>query len=147
KGAVISELERNEDTPWDLEQKAVLPLLFGKANPYGHPVIGQTEHVRGATAKVIKAHYDKWYHPNNAVLVVCGGFDPDKAMARITELFGPIAKGDLPERKKVQEVNRKGPERKEIDSKFDVPRMVMGFNTIPSKHPAFHVMEVIDALL
>src|SRR5262245_20289612 len=29
KGAVISELDRNEDEPWDLEQKALLPLLFG----------------------------------------------------------------------------------------------------------------------
>src|SRR5260370_24017807 len=26
KGAVVAELERNEDYPWDLEQKAILPL-------------------------------------------------------------------------------------------------------------------------
>ena len=30
KGAVISELDRDEDEPWDLEQKAILPLLFGQ---------------------------------------------------------------------------------------------------------------------
>src|SRR5207244_5695264 len=41
KGAVISELERDEDRPWDLESKAILPLLFGKTAPYGHPVIGE----------------------------------------------------------------------------------------------------------
>src|SRR5438105_3493759 len=64
KGAVISELERNEDEPWDLELKAILPLLYGKSSPYGHPVIGEREHVRGATAKIIKTHYDKWYDPN-----------------------------------------------------------------------------------
>src|SRR5262245_7995921 len=75
KGAVIEELARNEDQPWDLELKAILPLLFGKAAPYGHPVIGERAHVRDATAAVIKAHYDKWYHPNNAALVVCGGLD------------------------------------------------------------------------
>ena len=40
KGAVISELARNEDTPWDLEYKAILPILFGKKHPYGHSVIG-----------------------------------------------------------------------------------------------------------
>ena len=70
KGAVINELKRDEDEPWDLEQKAILPLLFGKTAPYGHPVIGEREHVRAATAEIIKAHYDKWYHPNNASLVV-----------------------------------------------------------------------------
>src|SRR6476646_1600002 len=68
KGAVISELDRDEDQPFDLEQKEIVPLLFGKTAPYGHPVIGEREHVRGAKAEVIKAHYDKWYHPNNAVL-------------------------------------------------------------------------------
>src|SRR2546423_1778622 len=73
KGAVINELLRDEDEPWDLEQKAILPLLFGKTAPYGHPVIGEEEHVKGATAAVIKAHYDKWYHPNNASLVIVGG--------------------------------------------------------------------------
>src|SRR5262249_14418497 len=39
KGAVISELEGDEDNPWDLEYKAIVPLLFGKTAPYGHPVI------------------------------------------------------------------------------------------------------------
>src|SRR6266481_700557 len=38
KGAVVAELEAGEDMPWDLEQKAMLPILFGKG-PYGHPVI------------------------------------------------------------------------------------------------------------
>ena len=60
KGAVIEELQRNEDRPWDLEQKAILPLLFGNKAPYGHPVIGQRKHVKDATAATIKAHYDKW---------------------------------------------------------------------------------------
>src|SRR5262245_37086184 len=29
KEVVVAELERNEDEPWDLEYKAILPLLFG----------------------------------------------------------------------------------------------------------------------
>ena len=55
KGAVIAELSRDEDQPWDLEQKTIVPLLFGPQAPYGHPVIGQAEHVRRATAAIIKA--------------------------------------------------------------------------------------------
>src|SRR5262245_46534124 len=34
KGAVINELAGNEDSPWDLEYKAILPRLFGKMHPY-----------------------------------------------------------------------------------------------------------------
>ena len=70
-----------------------------KDSPYSHPVIGEREHVRGATAEIIKRHYDQWYHPNNAALVIVGGFDPDEALAKIKKLFGPIPKGDLPPRK------------------------------------------------
>ncbi len=146
KGAVISELERNEDTPWDLEIKTILPLLF-KNGPYGHPVIGEREHVRAATAAVIKAHYDKWYYPNNAALVICGGFDPDRAMTRIKELFGPLPKGNLPERKPMPVVKRDGPVRKEMESKFETPRLLMGFNAVRMGAPDFYALEVVQFLL
>lgn len=130
KGAVIAELARNEDAPFDLELKAILPLLFGKSTPYGHPVIGMREHVHGATAAVIKSHYDRWYHPNNAVLVIAGGFDPQRALTTVKDSFGSIPAGHLPDRKTASPVRRSEPQRVTIESKFEVPRMVMGFNTV-----------------
>src|SRR5262245_60850618 len=135
KGAVIEELARNEDTPSDLEQKHILPRLFGKDNPYCHPVIGEREHVKAATDKVIKAHYDKWYHPNNASLVIAGGFDADKALELIKKKFGDIPRANLPERKKSTDAARAKPERFEFESKFEVPRLLLGFNTVASSHP------------
>src|SRR5260370_4887236 len=45
KRALIQELKRDEDEPWDLENKALLPLLHAKSNPYGHPVISEEEHL------------------------------------------------------------------------------------------------------
>jgi zinc protease len=147
KGAVISELERNEDYPWDLELKTILPLLFDKG-PYGHPVIGERDQVRGATAQVIKSYYDKWYYPNNASLVVCGGFDPDETLAQIRKLFGPLPQGTLPERKPVPPApERRAAVHKEIPSKFENARMLMGFNTVPIGSPDYYVLEVIQDLL
>jgi len=147
KEVVVAELETGEDRPWELEGKAILPLLFGKTAPYGHPVIGEREHVRGATAEIIKRYYDQWYHPNNAALIVTGGFDPDKVMARIKELFGPIQAARLPERKTYTPLVRKGPVKLEMPSKFEVARMVMGWNTIRSADPDFHALEVLQVLL
>jgi zinc protease len=148
KGAVIAELDGNEDSPGDLEYKALLPLLFPKDSPYSHPVIGQREHVRGATAEIIKRYYDQWYHPNNAALVVVGGFDPDQAMEHIKKLLGPIPRADLPPRKQPTFYpTRDGPVRKEFESKFDVPRLLMGFNTVAVGHPDDPVLDVIQTLL
>jgi zinc protease len=146
KGAVVAELERDEDLPWDLEQKAILPLLFDHA-PYGHPVIGDRAHVRGATAATIKGFYDHWYYPNNASLVICGGFDPEQVLPRIRELFGPLPRGKLPERKPLPESKRAGPVAKEIPSKFETARLLMGFNTCRSADPDFYPLEVVQEIL
>jgi zinc protease len=147
KGAVIEELKRNEDSPWDLEHKAMLPLLFSKEAPYGHPVIGERDHVRSATASIIKAHYDRWYHPNNASLIVCGGFDPDQALSRIRELFGPIPRKDLPPRKEALPARRTEPVHTVIESKFVSPRLIVAFNTIRTGEPGYHALELIQAVL
>jgi zinc protease len=140
-------LKGDEDNPYDLEMKSIVPLLFGKTAPYGHPVIGEREHVEAATAPVIRAHYDRWYHPNNAALVVVGGFDPDKALVRIRELFGSIPAGKLPERNLAATVARDKPVRVEMPSKFEVPRMVMGFNGVKIGDPDFYPLEVIQTIL
>lgn len=148
KGAVVAELKGGEDQPWDLEYKAILPLLFPKNSPYAHPVIGEEDHVRGATAEIIKRHYDKWYHPNNAAIIVAGGFDPDKALAKIKTLFGSIPKGELAPRFPVpEEKPRKEQVRKEFASKFDVPRMMLAFNTVPAGHPDDYVFDLIQDIL
>jgi zinc protease len=147
KGAVINELMRDEDEPWDLESKAILPLLFGSKNPYGHPVIGEREHVRAATADIIKSHYDKWYYPNNASLVIVGGIDPDKAFAKVKELFGTIPRGNLPPRKPLAPFHRDSPVRVDMRSKFEVPRLLFGYNTVSSADPDYPVLGVLEGIL
>lgn len=148
KGAVVSELERDEDMPGDLEHTLILPKLFGTGTPYGHPVIGERAHVRGATAKTIKAYYDQWYHPNNASLVVAGGFDPAQAMVKIKEMFGKIPAGKLPKRRNVPPPpRRKAPVTLTMKSKFETPRLVVGFNTVSASDPDAVVLDVIAAML
>src|SRR4029079_5846033 len=127
---VIAELARNEDTAWDLEYKALLPRLFGKEHPYGHPVIGERKHVADANEKVITDYYHRWYHPNNAALVMVGGFDPDEALKEIKKLFGSIQRAKLPARKELPAKGPKLPVRFEMPSKFSTPRLLIGYPTI-----------------
>ncbi len=148
KGAVIAELKKGEDGPWDLEYKAILPLLYPAKDPYSHPVIGEEKHVRGATAEVISRYYDTWYHPNNAALVIVGGFDADDALKTVKELFDKIPKADLPKRKlPVVTKPRTAPVRKEMESKFDVARLMVGFNTVKVGDDDDYVLDVIDDVL
>jgi zinc protease len=147
KGAVINELAGNEDMPWDLEYKAILPLTYGKKHPYGHPVIGEAKHVKDADEKTIKAFYDRWYHPNNASLILVGGFDADEALAAIKKLFTDIPRGKLPERKTLPAETPKLPARLEMPSKFSVPRLLVTFPTVRIGDPDQAALGVLEAVL
>lgn len=147
KGAVIEELNRGDDQPWELEQKTLLPLLFGSKAPYGHPVIGEKNHVRDATAATIKAHYDLWYHPNNAVLIIAGGIDPEKALAAVRRHLGDIPRKELPARPKPPEVLPALPVKKIMSSKFDVTRLVLGYRSIPGGHPDEAAIDFLTTIM
>jgi zinc protease len=148
KGAVVAELAQGEDSPWDLEFKRMLTLLYPAGSPYHHPVIGTEAHVRGATAEIIRRHYDKWYHPNNASLVIVGGFDPAKAEPLVRELFGAVPRQDLPARKPAAaRAARTEPARAEFVSKFDVPRLLMGYNTTTVLDADDAALDVLSSVL
>jgi len=148
KGAVVAELKGNEDVPWDLEGKAILSLLYPAPAPYSHPIIGEEKHVRGASAEIIRRHYDKWYHPNNATMVIVGGFTVEPTLALIKKLFTGIPKGDLPERKAANiEPARTTQGRSEFKSKFDVPRLLVGFNTVRLGDEDDYALDLIGEVL
>ena len=148
KGAVIAELKGGEDRPWDLEYKSILPRLYPAKSPYAHPVIGEETHVRAATAEIIARHYNMWYHPNNAALVIAGDFDPDDALATVKALFGKIPSSELPQRKPYLPREKVTEQvRYEFESKFDVSRLMVGFNTIPVTDPDDPVLDLVSAIL
>src|SRR3546814_17549918 len=47
--------------------------------------------------------YDKWYAPNNAVLIVVGDVDPQRVRALAEKYYGVIPTKDIPERQRVAE--------------------------------------------
>jgi zinc protease len=51
---------------------------------------------------MLKAFYDTWYAPNNAILVVVGALDPDATLKKIESLFGDIPPKVLPLRPAVR---------------------------------------------
>lgn len=51
--------------------------------------IGTVETLEAATAESIRAFHQKWYRPDNTVIVVAGDADPAALTAEITKWFGP----------------------------------------------------------
>lgn len=67
-------------------------------HPYGRPIIGWMEEIRELDWPAIKAFYDRWYSPSNAILIVAGDVDPDAFHALAEKIYGPVPSFDVPKR-------------------------------------------------
>lgn len=75
---------------------AKLREIMFAGTPYEHDALGTRPSFDGTTGAMLKAFYDRWYAPNNAVLVVVGDLDLQATLAKVQQLFGPIPMKRLP---------------------------------------------------
>ncbi|MFM8375686.1 MAG: M16 family metallopeptidase, partial [Phenylobacterium sp.] len=86
RGVVLSE-ERSGDGPALRAARAASDFQFrGQLPPRRFP-IGEVEVLKSVDAAGLRAFYQAWYRPGNAVLVAVGDFDPDAVEGRIRETF------------------------------------------------------------
>ncbi|WP_417213093.1 M16 family metallopeptidase [Bizionia sp.] len=62
-------------------------------HPYKDSNIGEMAHLDAATLEEFMAFFDKYYVPNNAVLVVAGDIDIAKTKGLVKDYFGAVKKG------------------------------------------------------
>ncbi|MFT5731443.1 MAG: zinc protease [Planctomycetota bacterium] len=94
KQVVLEELSMGLDDPWRALSEKVSAALFGR-HPYGQPVIGYRDTLDPMTPEDMRAHYDRFYRPGNATLVIAGDVDPKRAVEAAEERFGKIADPEL----------------------------------------------------
>ncbi len=75
--------------------------------PYRIPVIGWMQEIEKLNRVDAKAFYDRYYAPNNAVLVVAGDVTPETVKALAEKTYGKVPRGqDLPPRVPGHEARR-----------------------------------------
>lgn len=89
---VLEELSMGEDEPWRVLTRRAEALLFPR-HPYGRPVIGYRETLRALKVEDVRAYYERFYHPSNALLVVCGDVGSEAALAAVERRFGALEAG------------------------------------------------------
>jgi len=88
---VRNEMERNENNAVRILIQRTMASAFDWHN-YGKDTIGARADVENVDIGRLQAFYRLYYQPDNAVLVVAGTFDPDKALSLIARYFVPIPK-------------------------------------------------------
>jgi zinc protease len=88
-------IDNNPEAVLDEEVDATL----WQNQPYRIPVIGWMQEMEQLNRTDATAFYDKYYRPNNAVLIVAGDVEPEAVKALAEKTFGKVARGpDLPPR-------------------------------------------------
>ncbi len=85
---VRNEMERNENSPVRMLIQRTTAAGFDWHN-YGKDTIGARTDVERVDIGRLQAFYRLYYQPDNAVLIVAGAFDPDRALALVAKYFGP----------------------------------------------------------
>lgn len=90
---VRNEWERSENQPMGVLRKRVMSAAFDWHN-YGNSTIGARSDLENVPIERLQAFYRKYYQPDNAILVVAGRFEVDRALELVSEKFGAIPRPD-----------------------------------------------------
>jgi zinc protease len=98
RGVILSEREARLSPAQQTRTKGDAFREQGLRSPTRVP-IGTVESVSTMTSARLRAFYDRWYRPENAVVVVVGDDDTDDLEKRVKEAFASWkGKGDKPKR-------------------------------------------------
>lgn len=92
KRVVLEEMRLTEDSPRRFLGRRLFETLF-EGHPYGRPVIGTPELVRGLTRDTLLAFYRRLYAPEAFALVVVGPVTPEEVLERARRTFGRLPRG------------------------------------------------------
>lgn len=118
---------RTDDSPESLASEAAEAVAF-LTSPYRYPVIGWEADIKNMTAADLRAWYQRWYGPNNAIVVVVGDVQPDAVYALAKKHFGPLVASEIAPPKNRPEIAQNGTKRVVLNNdKARVPYLVMAY--------------------
>jgi zinc protease len=86
---------RSEDDPDGLVYEAMSSLAF-VAHPYRWPIIGWMSDIARINRAELRAFYDTYYLPNNAIVVIAGDVRAPAALAMVRRHFAGVRRGPAP---------------------------------------------------
>jgi len=122
---------------------------YANTNWYNaHNFYGELHDIEAATLKDVRAFFDTYYAPDNAVVVVAGDVDPAKTLAMVKKYFGAI-----PSRPQPAPVDLTEPRQTEerVASRTDrlatKPALAFSYHMPKRGSPEYYAMGVIDQIL
>ncbi|OYT17123.1 MAG: peptidase M16 [Bacteroidetes bacterium 4572_77] len=123
------------------------PLAY-KTHPYQWNTIGKDiSHIEKASMEEVKAFYQKFYNPNNAIMVLSGNISAEEAEPLVEKWFGDIPKGadytlDIPQ-EPLQTTSRQQSVERDVPS----DALYMAFPMYPRLHADYQATDLLSDVL
>lgn len=146
KEVVVEEISRGEDNPSQMVGQDLFARAFG-VHPYGRPIAGNRETVRGVSREYLVEFYKRWYVGSNLIFIGVGDFNTEETLAKIESLFSKIPSGIPPvqalPQEPAQEKNRTITRTMEIEGRY----LEMGLPIPSLTHPDIAAIDVLSHIL
>ncbi|HXP94739.1 MAG TPA: pitrilysin family protein [Candidatus Binatia bacterium] len=145
RGAIEQEVARDDSIPGNDFFRDAQAIAFAGTS-YARDGVGTKASFDRLTGPQIKAFYNKWYAPNNAVLVIAGAVDPQAALAQVRARFEAIPKKPIPEHQRAKFLPLKRTVIRR-ESSLIYPLAAIGFRMPGINSPDFVTSYVLQGIL
>jgi len=154
KDAVLSERDvvmeerrlRYEDDPQSMVYEEVIATAF-QNHSYRWPVIGWMSDLKDLKPGDLMNHYQTYYAPNNAVIIVVGDVQKGDIVSKIIAAFGDIPEGPEIQRPKIEEGPQRGEKRLFVKKEAELPFIVSAYKVPDIKHEDGFALDVLGSIL
>lgn len=148
KMVVIEEFnQRYLNQPYG-DQWHILRDMMYKRHPYRWPTIGITpDHIRDATLEDVRAFYERYYQPSNAILSVAGDILPEKVFELAEKWFGHLPSHSRPRDVIPEEKPQTGKRRTEVRRNVPATQVTIAFLTGPRYSRNHYICDVLSDVL
>ncbi len=143
---VISEREGAENQPEFLVEEELWGLAF-HVHPYHWTPIGYKQDLANFARDPLYEHYLRYYAPNNAYLILVGGFDPAVAMQHIREAFAPLKPEPSPPPMRLVEPDQHGERRSDLERPGAADLLAAGWKVPAFGHSDTAALVLLAAVL
>ncbi|MCO5260328.1 MAG: insulinase family protein [Crocinitomicaceae bacterium] len=145
RNVVIEEFkQRYLNQPYGDVWLQLRPLAY-KTHPYKWATIGKDiKHIEDATMDDVKAFFNKYYNPSNAILCIAGNFELEEVKQLVEKWYG-----DIPIGKKFARILKREPDQtdfRELTIERDVPANAFyyAFKMPERKNLEYYIVDVIS---
>lgn len=144
---VRNEFERSENSPQRVLMQRVTAAAFEWHN-YGRTTIGNRADIERVPVEKLRQFYQRFYQPDNAMLVVAGKFDPEKALAFAQTHFGALPRPERElDRTYTEEPAQDGERMVTLRRVGDVPLAAVLYHIPSGGHPDFAAVDVLSTVM